>query len=755
MRCLLTPPVLLLLAASLAAAEPTIRNVNVRGLQVGGTTTVTIDGDDLGKAPKLLLPFPAKPTLSPKSTDKQAVFDVALDDAVSPGYHHLRLVADGGVSLPVLIGVDRLPQKPFAATVEALPVALHGTIGGSSVLETTFTGKAGQKLTAEVEAARLGSKLRPVLHLYGPKKLQVAWSWANPALLGDTRLETTLPADGTYTVTLHDAEYAVPGAGFFRLKLGQWNYADAVFPPVVGPDTPAVELIGSTPAKLDLLANRNPFLPLPWPKDGTWSGPRPFAEPGARAELIAGHGDPATMLRVGPVAVSERIEKPFDEAKFRLPVTPGTKVRFEVFAERLGSPLDATLVIRNDSGVELARAEDGPGTLDPVLEFTVPATVTAVTVGVVDSQGRGGTRAVYRLTVDPLSGPMPGDYRLTTPAQRVTLPVGGRVVVPVFADRRGFGGKIDLAADSLPAGVTLTGTTIAPDADGALVALGGTAADAGVTAWHGRGENAMLRPVLLKGHPLERLQPWLASELAIGPSTAKPTDFAIEWRGLPDTAVLSPAGKLALPVKVARLDPAAPARLTLLTSQSPPTVNGQPDLAKTIRPEKPMELGAKVSDGELVALLPPELPAAAYDVAVQAELLSADKQRVLATAFTTVKKLPVRLPVTVKLETPARIEAKLDPKAPATAEVKGTVERLNGFTGDATVTLGGLPPGVQTAPATVKAAETAFVVQVRVLPTAMLGETRGLKLSATVAPDPKQPTTRIKSRDIELTLAIR
>src|SRR5438132_14145015 len=73
-RAFLWPFLFFLLTSPLAAAEPAVRNVNVRGLQLGGTTTVTIDGDDLGKSPRLLLPFPAKQTLKPGSTDKQAMF---------------------------------------------------------------------------------------------------------------------------------------------------------------------------------------------------------------------------------------------------------------------------------------------------------------------------------------------------------------------------------------------------------------------------------------------------------------------------------------------------------------------------------------------------------------------------------------------------------------------------------------------------------------------------------------------------------
>ncbi|HJZ55963.1 MAG TPA: hypothetical protein VKE74_13420, partial [Gemmataceae bacterium] len=555
----------------------------------------------------------------------------------------------------------------------------------------------------------------------------------------------------------HDAEYAAPVPGFYRLKLGQWHYADQVFPPVVTRDTKSVELLGpAEPVRLDLPAARNPFQPLPWPKGPLWSGPRPFVEVSSRPEFVAPLG--AEPLPAGPFAISGRFQKPLEEDRHRVPVTPGTRLRFEVFAERLGSPVDAALVVRNESGAEIARAEDGPGgALDPMLEFAVPDKLNMIVVGVLGTPRRGTTGGVYRLTVDPVPGDSRNaDFRLFTPAQRLTLPTGGRVVVPVYAERRGYTGTIELAADALPVGVKLDGAEIPTSADGVLVtaARGEGTSDAAITSWRGRGGN-LERPVIVRGHSLERLQPWLAAELAVAPTSAKADDFAIDWRPLPQTAVLAPAGKYVLPVKITRTDPAAPVRLTLLTSQAPILVNNQPDPNRSIRAEKPVELAAKVSTAEVTVLLPPELPADAYDLAVQAELLSPDKQRVLATAFTPVRRLSVRLPVAVKLSGPATIEMPLDPKAPATAEVKGTVERLNGFTGDVTVTVSGLPQGVQTGPVTVKATETAFAVPLRVLPTTTPGTTKGLTLSASVVPDPKQPNVRVKSRDIALTLVIK
>ncbi len=758
--------VLLTISGWLTAAEPTVRNVNVRGFQVGGTTTIAIDGDELGKVPrflapigktpKLLLPFAAKQTLKPGRTDKRAEFDVTLDDTIAPGLYHLRVVTEGGASLPVVVGVDRLTQKAFGPTIEALPAALHGTVSGPSIAETTFTGKANEKVTIEIESQRIGSKLRPVVHLYTPKKLQLAWAWGTPTLDGDARLEVTLPADGTYTITVHDAEYAGPAPGYFRLKVGQFLYVDQVFPPVVGKAAKSVELIGSAITPATLPAAKGNVILLDWPKERNWSGPRPWVRVSSRPEFDEpSEAGKVLELPAGSVAVSGKLATPHEEDRYKVAVKPNTKVRFEVFAERIGSPVDASLVIRNEAGGVLAQAEDSSKTLDPALEYAVPDKITSVIVGVVDSSGRGGPRATYRLVIDAVRGEGHGDFTLTTPVQRLTLPVSGKAVVPVFVERRGYVGKIDVSVDALPTGVKLEGTSITPDADGTLVTVtAGVIAVPGISAWKGRAADGYTADVVLKGHPLERLQPWLATELSVAGTYTKATDFAIDWKNLPADAGLSPGGKLALPVTVNRLDPATPVRLVLLTSQAPPVnLANQPDPNAAIRPEKPVELAAKVSDSELSLLLPVELPANSYQIAVQAELLTADKTRVLATAVTPVRSFAVKLPVAVKADAPT-VEAKLDAKTGAMIEVKGTTERLNGFAGDIAVALTGVPAGVAVpAPITVKAGETKFAIKLALPVTTPPGEVK-LKLSASAAPDPKQPNIRVKGRDIEVVLNV-
>jgi hypothetical protein len=752
---------LALLAGRVDAGEPVLRSLNLHGLQIGGTTPLVIDGDELGNAPRLLLPCSVRQESQKGSTDKQARFDVTLTADVPPGYYPLRVVTDHGVSLPLVIGVDRLPQRPLTTAVEQLPVALHGTVGGSATVEAKFAGKAGQKVQVEVEAQRLGSKLRPVVHLYSPKRLQLAWAWDQPALFGDARLEATLPEDGTYTIALHDAEYAAGGPGFFRLKLGSWSAVEQVFPPAVARGQPAaIELLGpSPPARVDLPAQPAVgAVPLLWPKDGAWSGPRPFVRVSSHAEVVGQPaGEKPQELPAGPVGVSGRLLTPYAEDRYRVPVTPGSKVRLEVFAERYGSPLDVALVVRNDKGDALARAEDSPGSLDPVLEYAVPANVTAVVVGVVDAQGRGGPRGVYRLTITPQPSAGKGDMRLFTPAQRIALPIGGAAVVPVLVEGRGYPGSITLTAAGLPAGAVLEGATIPAEADGALVTVRRGLASGGavITTWRGRGADGEERAVTIKDHPLARLQPWLATELPLVPTAEKAADFQIDWRGLPADAGLVPARKLSLPVKVTRPAENSVVKLTLLTSQNPPLANNQPDPNKSLRLEKAVELGPKTADGDLTLLAPPELPAPSYDVTVQAELLSPDKRIVKAVAFAPVRRLAVRLPVVVKLDGPARIEAVLDPKKETTVKLQGQVERREGLTGDVALAVTGLPPGARADAVTVKAGATAFTVSVVLSPTLPAGDIRGLKLSGSGAPDAKQPNVRVRSREVQVTIIVR
>src|SRR5262249_4324477 len=278
---------------------------------------------------------------------------------------------------------------------------------------------------------------------------------------------------------------------------------------------------------------------------------------------------------------------------------------------------------------------------------------------------------------------------------------------------------------------------------------------AAITRWRGRAADSEVREVVTKGHPLERLQPWLASELALAATTLKAADFQIDWRGMSNEVKLVPAVKLPLPVKVTKPAGSGAVRLTLMPCQSRPLVNGVLDPNQTLRLEKPLEIAANATDGDPVVLVPAQLPAPVYDLTIQAELLSADKRTALALAYAPVRRLEVQPPLVVRLEGSTRIETMLDAKTGATIKLQGQIERRPGVTSDAVLTPTGFPPGARADAVTVKAATTAFSLNVVLPANLQAGELTGLKLSGTVAVNPQQPNVRVRSREVDLTLVVR
>jgi hypothetical protein len=119
-------------AAAATGAPPTVRNLDLSGLQIGAATVLTIDGDNLLPDPKVLLAAPvAGQVVRKESTANRLVIEVALDRSAVPGMYNLRVANANGVSAGRVVALDHLPQRPWAKEI-ALPAALHATLAGSS-----------------------------------------------------------------------------------------------------------------------------------------------------------------------------------------------------------------------------------------------------------------------------------------------------------------------------------------------------------------------------------------------------------------------------------------------------------------------------------------------------------------------------------------------------------------------------------------------------------------------------------------------
>jgi hypothetical protein len=663
---------------STALAAPTINSISLRGLQSGTATTIAIDGSDLLPGPRLVLAVPVtKQTVRSGATAQHAEFDVELPADAPPGIYNLRVANASGISNAVLIGVDSLGQLPVTPRLSTLPAAISGTIGGGQTVQTSFDLKKGQQIAIEVESRRLGGALDPVINLLDPRKLPVAWAEATTALGGDARLTYKVPADGRYTVQLRDSIYQAGSPGHFRLKIGDWHYADMAYPPAIRRGAKQrVEFSGTNlpaDAQIEVAMPADGLdQPAPFTADARFAGFRPRLIASDDEQVLKSPPTDGSMQQVSaPVGINGRLEKPHGEDRYLVKVSPGMKLRIEVTASRIGSPLDGVLFVRDEKGKQLATSDDQPDTVDPGLDFTVPDGITAIVLALKDVAGRGGPDFVYHIGVARLDRP---DFSLSVAQDRNMIPADGIGLLRVSVNRRGYDGPIKLAFNGLPSGIKPMADEIPAGRKIALIPLAarGKAPDAAVISITGRGtdgDREIVRAVTISASGAEARIPWLRREVAVAQLGSPSFDLA--WADESAEPTMKIGGKMPLTTKLKRGAGATTSvRLSLVTSQPTPKkkvkINSQDqeqdDIDRALRLEGSPTVAADKSDATVEVIVPGGLPASDYDLAVRGELLSADGKTTLAETYTPVLRVKAIIPPAEKTpvaKTPSHPDAPL------------------------------------------------------------------------------------------------
>lgn len=732
--------VLLALACPLCAAPPLLENVMPRGLQTGGSTVVVVRGQHLLPEPRIVAPFGiASQTVREGATPEQVQIEVALAADVPPGLYQIRLATPEGISNPVVVGVDALPQVAFTEQVASLPVALHGSCTGTSILSTRFAAAAGQQIVVEVEGRRLGVELNPVVHLYDERRVELGLAQPTRSLFGDCRLVATVPADGTYIVELHDAAFRGPGPGTFRMKIGQFHFADLVYP--LGVRAGAVTKLAFAGTNLPAEAAVEFAPPVaagpaaaPWPSGVVGSGALPRVNVSDWDELAE---EAVTGPLLVPVGVSGRLAAAGQADRFTFSVEPGQTLRFAVTAARVGSPLDGVLQVMDTAGQVLAQADDQPDSPDPMLEFTVPGGNSLITAAIQDLQGRGGPDYVYRLTVVPAGWP---DFSLHVSADRVDVPRSGVTVLRVQARRNGYNGPIRLSVPQLPSTMVLAGDEIPAGAEHALLAISAADSPPRALVARLRGESvgtpaAIVREAQAPPSSAARAQPWFSRELGLAQGPLPP--LVVLWDTVPAGLPLTLGTAVPVRVSVARREGMSGAvRLSLVTSQEIPKKTIQEnnqskvvdDLERALRLEGEPVLPADAHEIQLQLLVPGDLGSIPYDIAFRAELLAADGSGVAGTAYSMPRRLHVTAPYSLELAGTPRVEAPSGTGEPGS--VQGRIVRKAGFAGPVRVTLTGLPPELPPPSVEVPGEQSEFTLPVAFPFNSPLGEVPNVRLQA-------------------------
>ncbi|MEW5974215.1 MAG: hypothetical protein AB1898_00270 [Acidobacteriota bacterium] len=470
-------------SVSLQAAAPALLRLKPAGAQRGKPFTLTLVGKNLVEGTKVISTLPAAFTpLSPavESTrsrpNDELPFLVELQGNTPVGLYPVRVSSPAGLSNVLLFSVGVFPEQTEkesellvhdpqndsleTAEIVSVPMTVNGTLQGPDRDFYRFQGKKGERLVLEVEARRQGSALDPVIRLLDSQKREIAVNGDAPGLGQDCRLDAVLPGTGEYFVLVHDARFSAQEQNFYRLKLGQFAFADGFFP--LGGrrgDKVVIRWSGGNASgaesTVDLsgLGAEDEVVMVRVPGD-PGALPFPFVV-GDLSEMIATEEPPAELELPASTVVNGRISKAGEVDRYKLRVSPGEQWLIQLSARDLGtSELYPVLTLYDPKGTRLASAGDdipnmdvfalvapGKTSSDPYLNYTVPAGMTELTVAVEDLVQRGGPLLSYRLLAERKAA----DFRLTIASPFLNIPANGTSVVTVTADRRGYQGEILLS----------------------------------------------------------------------------------------------------------------------------------------------------------------------------------------------------------------------------------------------------------------------------------------------------------------------
>lgn len=223
-----TPKILVTLPLTIVPGHP--QKLILRGLKLEDTSEVRFDGVNVpvtivnkGKAP---IPDKQEPAVV---GDTQVEIEFTLPADTPAGLASLIVVTPAGASPAktcIVCPVDKLTiaREPASGFRDAQPIAPGQTVEGAiqeprDVDVFRLSGQAGQHVTLEIEAARLGSALDSVVTLYDAQGRIMAVSDDHGDSV-DSRLEHVLPSAGDYFVAVIDANDRGGPVHLYRLLVG-------------------------------------------------------------------------------------------------------------------------------------------------------------------------------------------------------------------------------------------------------------------------------------------------------------------------------------------------------------------------------------------------------------------------------------------------------------------------------------------------------------------------------------------------------
>ena len=357
------------------------------------------------------------------------------------GAHAFRLRTPGGLSGLKVVNVGRFSVtgevEPNDDIKSARDIPLNTTVAGvvdsGDVDIVTVVLKRNQRLSAEVQAIRLGGELTDtVLTVFGPDGKVLATVDDTFATRQDPFISLLAPEEGTYAIQIRESSFLGGPSSTYALHVGDFPRPSIVFPPGGEAGKTARLTLVSGDDEREIATPAFPAEGGPWweyyrcsPGElrptPTLLRVRPYAcvnEPDAKETAP----DALPNSHEWPVAFHGTIGDPGEVDAFSIRAHKGDVIQVESFAERIGSKLDTTLEIYDPTGDMIARNDDDT-THDSLIIFR-PNADGAHRIQVADKRGDGGPGYILpdrdRETNEEL------DFVLAGPLAKVAGPPGDR-----------------------------------------------------------------------------------------------------------------------------------------------------------------------------------------------------------------------------------------------------------------------------------------------------------------------------------------
>jgi hypothetical protein len=440
---------------ALPPTSPTLTTLANLGGKPGGTIDVTLSGTNLTDVTQVWTSFGGKVTVPDGQKDATKLAAKIEIPANTPtGFHTLRVATKGGVSAARPFIVDELPEVAEKDNnKKAVPQAITApcVVVGTATAEVSdfykVAVKAGDPITFEVLARRIGSPCDPVILLHDGtgKELFGLYADDTPGLQGDARLTHTFPVNGDVIVEIRDTTYR-GGADFaYRLRVGNIPGATTAFPLAVqAGQTAQVGFAGTG------LEGVKP-VPVKGEGDVVYAAPKRDNGPGGWPVPVRVNADPegveqepnntpdkANPLPV-PGGVSARFGEKNDVDQFKIAAKKGQKLAVTALTFEVNSPAEVYVRVLDAKGGEVAKSI--PTQVGTRVEFTAAADGD-YTIVCEHTNYLFGPNEVYHLSVKPVAA----DFAVGVAFDRAVVPAGGVGLVPVvaFTKANGFNGPVDL-----------------------------------------------------------------------------------------------------------------------------------------------------------------------------------------------------------------------------------------------------------------------------------------------------------------------